>query len=587
MENSQLNDILLLLTAAVAMVVLVLRCQLPSILGYLALGVLLGPHGLGLVDNSPQFQYLAEFGVVFLLFMIGLEFSAPLLLRMRGAVFGLGGAQVLLTGAIAAAVALALGIGPAGAVVLGGVVAMSSTALVTRQLAHQGELHTRHGRNAMGILLFQDLMVIPLLMLLNGLSGPATTTSVVAVGAVLLRSLLVLIAILAIGRWVLRPLFVTVAGFRSTELFTLTALLVTLGAAGLTHHFGMSLALGAFVAGVMLSETEFRHQLEAEIRPFRDVLLGLFFVSMGMLINLRLLPEIWPWVLLLLAALLVFKFAVVVMLCRLTGATSVVALRTGLVLAQGGEFGFALLALAQQGEVLPADYTQVVLTALLVSMIVAPLLIRTNGALVARWLPRAAALSAQASAEEIATMAGDQTGHVIICGYGRVGQNIAHLVREAGMPFIALDMDAKLVANAVAQRLPVAYGDAANPDLLKAAGLARAAALLISLDEPDTALRILIQARQFNPSLPILVRARDTAHLASLRAAGATDVIPETMETSLALAFSLLVAVGMPADQARDRLGEVRRDHYRPLHPLIRGGGGHRPPPWRDDPPRP
>ncbi len=571
MDDSQLTDILLLLSAAVAMVVLALRCQLPSILGYLALGALMGPHGLGLVDNSPQFQYFAEFGVVFLLFMIGLEFSAPLLLRMRGAVFGLGGAQVLVTGSIAAAGALLLGLSLAGAVVLGGVVAMSSTALVTRQLAHQGELHARHGRNAMGILLFQDLMVIPLLMLLNGLSGPATDASALAVGTVLLRSLLVLVAILAIGRWVLRPLFRAVAGFRSTELFTLTALLVALGAAGLTHQFGMSLALGAFVAGVMLSETEFRHQLEAEIRPFRDVLLGLFFASMGMLVNPRLLPEIWPWVLLLLAALLVFKFAVVAVLCRLAGATSAVALRTGLVLAQGGEFGFALLALAQQGEVLPADYAQVVLTALLISMAVAPLLIRTNARLVARWLPQAAARGAQATAEDIAAMAKDRTRHVIICGYGRVGQNIGHLLQREQIPFIALDMDATLVANAVAQHLPVAWGDAANPDLLKAAGLARAAALLISLDDPDTARRVLLHARQFNPDLPILVRARDTTQLAQLRATGASDVIPETMETSLALAASLLLAVGVAEDRVQDRLGEARADYYRPLHPLIRG----------------
>ena len=321
MEYSYINEILVLLTVSLTVVVLFLRLNLPPILGYLVVGVLVGPYGFAWIDDTEHTRALAEFGVVFLLFTIGLEFSLPQLIRMKRIVLGLGGLQVFLTTAITAAVALYLGLPMEGALVLGGIIAMSSTALVIRQLTDQVELHTRHGRNAVGILLFQDVMVIPFLILVSRPAGAVDGMSFAVVLAALAKGLVALLVILALGRWGLRPLFRGIARFRSTELFTLTVLLVTLGAASITHEMGLSFALGAFLAGMMLSETEFRHEVEAEIRPFRDLLLGLFFITIGMLLNVRLLPEIWLPVLLLLFVLITFKLLLIAVLCRVMGGT--------------------------------------------------------------------------------------------------------------------------------------------------------------------------------------------------------------------------------------------------------------------------
>jgi len=571
MGYSYLNDILILFTAAVVVVVLFLRLRLPPILGYLSVGVLMGPYGLGLIADTGHTRAFAEFGVVFLLFTIGLEFSLPLLIRMKGAVLGLGGSQVVLSTAITAAVASYLGLSLENAVVLGGVVAMSSTALVTKQLREQVELHSRHGRNAVGILLFQDLMVIPFLILVASLSVPTVETPVVAVVTALGQGLFALVVILALGRWVLRPVFRGVAQFRSTELFTLTALLVTLGAAWITHRFGLSLALGAFVAGMMLGETEFRHQVEAEIRPFRDVLLGLFFITVGMLLNVHLLPQVWIWVLLLLAALVFFKLLLVVGLCRLAGWDTAVALRTGLVLAHGGEFGFAILALALSANLLQADFGQVVLAALLFSMALAPLVIRFNGRLAALFVPTASTTSRKALREQIAQTAHGLSDHVIICGYGRVGQNVARFLEDEGINFVAMDLDPVLVQNAVKAREPVSYGDAANIELLNAAGLSRAAALVVSVDDVKTALKILHKVRHIDRELPILVRTPDDSRLEQLQEAGATEVIPETMEASLMLSSHLLLMLKVPVSRVFDKIRQVRKDRYTLLRRLFPG----------------
>ena len=382
MDFSYLSDILILLATAVAVVSLCLRLHLPPILGYLTVGVVVGPHALAWIADAAHTRAFAEFGLVFLLFTIGLEFSLSLLVRMKAAVLGLGGLQVLLTTLIIAAVSyyyLTLSI--QGALVLGGIVAMSSTALVIRQLAEQQELHSPHGRNAVGILLFQDLAVIPFLILVAGPTGAMDTMPLLVVLAALAKGLLALLLILALGRWALRPLFRGIDRLGSTELFTLAVLLVALGAAGLTHQLGLSLALGAFLAGMMLGETEFRQQIEAVIRPFRDVLLGLFFITIGMLLDVQLLWAEAPRILLLLLVLMSFKWLLITGLCRLVGRNSITALRTGLVLAHGGEFGFAILALAFNSRLFPADLGQVVLTALLLSMGLAPLLIRVNGRL--------------------------------------------------------------------------------------------------------------------------------------------------------------------------------------------------------------
>ncbi len=571
MDNSFLNEILILFASAVAVVVLFLRIKLPPILGYLTLGLLVGPYGFALITDVEHTREFAEYGVVFLLFTIGLEFSLPLLIRMRGAVLGLGGFQVLFSTLATTALAMYLGFSIEVSLVLGGVVTMSSTALVIKQLTDQVELHSRHGRNAVGILLFQDIMVIPFLILVASLSNPSGDTPLISVLPALGQVLIALVVIFSLGRWVLRPLFRAVARYRSTELFTLTALTVTLGAAWITHQLGLSLALGAFIAGMMLGETEFRHQLEAEIRPFRDVLLGLFFVTIGMLLNIGLLPDIWPWVALLVVGIVLFKLLLITGLCRFAGWDSAVSLRTGMVLAHGGEFGFAILALALAANLLPGNSGQIVLATLLISMAIAPLIIKFNGKLVALILPKATAMSPQSIKAQISQTTDKLDKHVIICGYGRVGQNVANILQDEKFNFFAMDLDPVLVQNAIQAKDPVTYGDSANIDLLNAAGLSRASALVICLNEVDTSLKIIHNVRNINKEIPILVRTADDTHLSKLQQAGANEIIPETMEASLMLSSHLLVMLKVPVSQVFQKIYKIRKGRYELLRRVFPG----------------
>lgn len=540
MDYSYLNDTLIILASTVAVVVVFLRIGLPPILGYLSVGALIGPYGLALIFDIEHIRVLAEFGVVFLLFTIGLEFSVPLLIRMRGSALGLGGAQVLLTVALTAAVAMYFGFSIETALVLGGVVAMSSTALVIKQLADQVELHTRHGRNAVGILLLQDLMVVPMLILVASLSDQAAPTSAMTVLAAFGEGLLVLLLIFAFGHWVLRPLFREVAGFRSAELFTLTVLLVVLCSAWATHQIGLSFALGAFLAGVMLSETEFRHQVESEIRPFRDVLLGLFFISVGMMLNIRLIPDIWYWVLLLLTVLMVAKLLLVMGLCRLAGWNSAVSMRTGLILAHGGEFGFAILILALNANLFSADAAQIVLAALLFSIGLAPFILRYNGEITAFIMPAEIAVSRKKIKDQIIGTAHGLSHHVIICGFGRVGQNTMHLLNDEGIHCMAIDLDQERVKHATASKQPVYYGDASSLELLNACGLPRASAVVVSMGDFNTTMKILRRIRSVDAKLPVIVRARKEIHLYQLYQAEASDVAADTFDTSQMLTQEML-----------------------------------------------
>ncbi len=571
MDYSYLNEILILFAVAVGVVILCLRLNIPAILGYLTVGVVVGPYGLALIHDTEHTRELAEFGVVFLLFTIGLEFSLPQLIRMKSSVLGLGGTQVLFSTAITAGIATYLGLPLSSAILLGGIIAMSSTALVIRQLTDQAELHTRHGRNAVGILLFQDVMVIPFLILAAMLSGATEDTPMNALLMATGKGILALAVIFAVGHWLLPPLFRGVAKHRSAELFTLTALLVAISAAWLTSQLGLSLALGAFVAGMMLGETEFRHQIEAEIRPFRDILLALFFITIGMLFNVKLLPEIWFWVLLLVAGLVLLKAILITALCRLFKWDSAVSLRTGLVLAHGGEFGFAILTLALASDIFPSNYGQIVLAALLISMAVTPFLIRYNGLLAKKILPDATALSRHAIEEQAIDTTHGVENHVIICGYGRIGQNIARILESEKIPYVAMDLDPTLVQNAIKAKEPVTYGDSANLHLLEAVGLMKAAALVISVDDFNIALKIIHKVRQVNISIPILVRTADDAHLEALQKAGATEIIPETMEASLMISSHLLLMLKIPVSRVLHKIRTIRKNRYTVLHQLFPG----------------
>jgi len=569
MDSIAFQSILILLAVAFVLVAIFHYLRLPQILAYLTAGIVVGPHGVGWVAASSEWRYLAEFGLVFLMFTIGLEFSVSRLMSMKRAVFGLGGAQVLISGAAFAAAAVGLGVPRAGAIAIGGILAMSSTAIVVRLLMDQLEQHSRHGRNAIGVLLFQDLIVVPLLILIPAL-GDADAPLAANLGWAFVKGLLVLAVILALGRWTLRPLLHAVAATRLREYFMLAVLLLTLVAAAVTSMAGLSLALGAFLAGMMLAETEYRHQVEADILPFRDVLLGLFFVTVGMMLDVELVLRHWPLVLAGVVAILVFKTALIASLARVFGLETGVALRTGLVLSQVGEFGFALLLLARQHEVLAADHAQLVLAMIVLTMLCAPLIVWYNGRLVRKLVP-SYARSRAINLEAIRSEAQTRARHVIICGYGRSGQNLAWMLEQEKISSIALDLDPYRVRAARDAGKSVVYGDATRRDVLEAAGLARAAALVVSFNDTAIAQKILELARTLRPEMPVIVRTMDDADLERLMQAGATEVVPESLEGSLMMGSHVLMLLGVPMERIVQHVAEVRRSRYRMLRGFFHG----------------
>jgi len=571
MENSIFNAILILLVASVIVVTMFQRFRLPAVLAYLCVGVVIGPHGLAWIPDSEDTRLLAEFGVVFLLFTVGLEFSLKQMVAMRREVLGLGGAQVGLTTLFVACLGWFLGMTPAAAFVVGGVLALSSTAIVVQLLKERLELSSRHGRLAIGVLLFQDMAVIPFLILIPALAGHGESSIMLDMGLALLKGGLVVVAMLAIGHWLLRPLFHEIASSRSSELFTLTALLFTLAAAWVTHFFGLSLAFGAFLAGMMLGETEFRHQVESDIRPFRDVLLGLFFITIGMLLDLHRLPDIVHWVVLLLLAMIVFKTLLVMVISRFMGISIGVGMRTGLVLAQGGEFGFALLALALGGELLQPEEAQVILASVLISMFLTPALIHYNGRIAKRLCARSYDREREQMVDGLSASARGLNDHTIICGYGRVGQNIARFLEQENFDYLALDLDPLRVREAREAGERVNYGDSAHHKILEAAGLMRAKVLVISFENLYATLKVLAQVRQLRPDMPVLVRTADDANLDRLQQAGATEVIPETLEASLMLSSHLLVLLGVSVRQILHRVADVRSHRYQMLRGFFHG----------------
>ncbi len=573
---SSLDLALLYLVAAVLGVVACRMLRLPPMLGYLAVGVLIGPNMLGLAQDSAGIGYLAEFGVVFLMFVIGLEFNLPKLRSMRTLVFGLGLSQVALTiiaavagnallATLLAAQGIAWGLGWQSAVALGAALAMSSTAIIVKMMAERLELETPHGKRVMGVLLFQDLAVVPLLVLIPALGEPAgelaRALAIAGVKAAVLLALLLLG-----GQRLMRWWLTLVARQRSEELFVLNLLFVTLGLAWLTEHAGLSLALGAFIAGMLIAETEYKHQVETDIRPFHDVLLGLFFITIGMKLDWRPVWEQWHVVVLLSTVPVLFKFGLVTGLARLFGAPAGVALRCGLYLAQAGEFGFVLLTLAQQKALLPSALHSAVLAAMVLSMLATPLLVQYSNRIVMRlaasdWLLQSVALTS------IAKRAIHAEAHVIICGYGRSGQNLARLLETEHIPYMAMDLDPDRVRQAAAAGQSVVFGDAARLQSLMAAGLARATAVVVSYHDTASALKILRLVREHAPAVPVIVRTLDDSNLEALQAAGATEVVPEAIEGSLMMASHVLALVGVPMR----RVIRVVQDQRDARYGLLRG----------------
>ena len=570
---------LLYLLAAVMAVTACRWLKLPAILGYLVAGVLMEPHTLGLAygQDAESIRHLAEYGVVFLMFVIGLEFNLPKLRAMRRHVFGLGLAQVGLTMVLVALGGVALNawlssVWPFGwqtSLALAGALAMSSTAIVVKMMVDRLELDSLYGQRVMGVLLFQDLAVVWLLVLVPAL-GAAPETLLPSLLLAALKAAALITLLLWGGQRVMRWWLTLVARVKSEELFVLNLLLMTLGMAWLTEQAGLSLALGAFICGVLISETEFKVQVESEIRPFHDVLLGLFFITIGMLLDWRQVLMQWQLVLLLLVVPVLFKLVLVTVLARWTGASGGVALRTGLYLAQAGEFGFVLLSIARREGLVPIELFTPVLAAMVLSMLATPFIIMASNRIVMRlvaseWMQQSLQMTSIAQ-ETINTRA-----HVLIGGYGRSGQAMARLLEREGIPYVALDLDPDRVRQARAAGHAVVFGDAGKAQALIAAGLGRASAVAITFLEPHSVYKALHTVRTHAPSVPVLVRTQTDRDLDALRAAGATEVVPESLEGSLMLAGHALALMGVPMRRVIRVVQEQREARYGLLRGFFRG----------------
>ena len=565
-----LEVVLILLACAVLVIGLLRVIQLPTVLGYLAVGALVGPHGLHFMKESEGASHLAEFGVVFLMFSIGLEFSIARLFAMKRTVFGLGGLQVGASIALTVAIGLLTQLNFAQALALGGILAMSSTAILSKLLADRLELDSKHGRETMGVLLFQDIAVVPLLIIIPTLGKPAHEMMML-LGLAFFKIVVLLSLVLLFGQELMRKWFTLIAQRQSNELFMLNVLLITLGLAWLSQRVGLSMALGAFLAGMLISETQYRYQVEEDIKPFRDVLLGLFFITVGMVLDVPYIFKHFLSVLGAVAALLCAKFVIIALGSRFFMRSSPgTAVRTGLWLCAGGEFGFVLLSQVDDARLLKPALMQVVGAALVLSMLLAPLIVEVSEKIVLRfvaseWLLRSLELT------RVASQSMNAEGHVLICGYGRTGQYMARFFEEEHIHYVALDLDPERVHEASSAGDPVVFGDAARAETLLAAGIKRASALVISFNSVEHSLRVLAQSQRLRPELPVIVRTPDEIHMEKLLKEGAAEVVPDTFESSIMLASHALALVGVPLTRVIKHIRDIRNQRYALMRGFFHG----------------
>ena len=556
-----LNEVLILLFFSVLGVAIFQRLNFPSVLGYLVVGMLAGEHALGLIQDSHAIEQIAEIGVVFLLFTIGLEVSIPRLISMRRIVFGIGSAQVFVSTLSTIGIGMWLGLSWQAAFAVGGALTMSSTAIAVKQLTEQRELHSRHGNIALGVLLFQDLAVVPFLVLIPIFAMPEAGSTLLPILYALGKGALAFMVIYYAGQYLLRPAIRAVASTHSSELFTLFILLVALLAAWLTWELGLSLAMGAFLAGIMLAETEFQHHVEMEIRPFRDVLMGLFFISVGSQFDWAIIFSEPFAVLVLTLGLMFGKGMAIMLITRWAGFEKGVAIRAGLVLGQGSEFGFALLALSLSTGLLDIGLSQPIIAAIVISMGLSPMLIRKNEAIASRLAPDYVSRHKQAE-QDIEQACESLKGHVIISGFGRTGQNLAIFLKRLNIPFVALDLNTTLITEAWEAGDPVYYGDSSRSETLIQAGIYNAKALVITFPEVKTSEHISREVKRLRADLPLIVRTRDDRHLEQLLDSGADEVIPDTLESSMMLAQHTLSKLGLAQGAIDDMLADAREGQY-------------------------
>jgi len=564
-HSETLYDVLVFLAAAVVVVPAFRRMRTSPILGYLAVGVLVGPYGLAVIQDSEAAHTLAEFGVVFLLFMIGLELSVERLRALSRYVFGLGALQVVVTGCLIGGVAWFFGASGAAALIIGGGLALSSTAFVLQLLTEKHERSTEHGKIAFAVLLFQDLAIVPLLMLVTQLGeGGGSFLSVLSMA--IMKAALALTLVIVIGRRVLRPIYRIIAETRSSELFVAITLLVVLGIGWLMSLVGISMVLGAFLAGLLLSETEYRHQVEADIRPFRGILLGLFFITVGMSIDIALIKSELLLVGTIVVCLLAGKSVVIATLCKAFGVPMGNSLRVGMLLSQGGEFGFVLFLTASSLGLLEPQTTQILLASVTLTMIATPLM-AFAGHQVSRHLAR----GRNQGVVGIEELGEDMQGHVVIVGFGRVGQTVAKALSMSGISYMALDMDAARIEACRSKGMPVFFGDGSQIDVLHAAGARLARGAIVTIDQPEAADHIVSALHEFCPELPTFARASDLQHGRRLEKAGATQAVPETLEASLQLGAIAMASMGISSDEVQGIVDELRTDDYAKLEVLNSG----------------
>ena len=526
-------EVIVVLVAAVISVYLFQRFGFGAVLGYLVAGAVIGPSGFALVADVHTIQTLGELGVVFLLFMVGLELPFERIRVMQARTFALGAAQVFVTGLAIAGLAVLFGVPPVTAAVLGGALALSSTAIVLRMLVDRGELTSRFGRSCFAVLLVQDMMVGPFLVLALAL-GQGGEGLGLAVGAAVLKAVAAVMAILGIGRVVLRYVFEQVAAVRDPDVFIALSLVVVLASGLMTKMAGLSMAFGAFLAGMLLAETHYRHQVAADIQPFRGLLLGLFFMSVGMSVDFGLTVAKAGLVIGFAVGLIVLKAVILSGLGLIGGLRPAQAVNLGVLLSQGGEFAFVLLGVALGAGVVSAGVVQLMAVVVSLTMMVTPFL-ATLGRLLERQVERRTVVELETRPEE----AEELTNHVVIAGYGRVGAAVAAQLKAAGSDFIALDLDPHRIIEARAAGLPVYFGDATRPEILEAVHIERARALVVAVDNPQVALRTVAMVRYIFPELKIYARAHDDTHARDLARAGANTVVPEMVATGHQLAGSI------------------------------------------------
>ena len=567
--HGNLGSIVVLMAVAVITVWLFKRINLPPILAYLFCGILAGPDLLALFEHPEDMENFAELGVVFLLFSLGLEFSLSKMLAMRHLVFGVGLAQMLSTTLVFMGLAYLLGFDIKASFVIGGIIALSSTAIVIKQTSDLGILNTPRAQIAVSILLLQDLAVVPLLILVPLLAADSEQSLGIAISMAFLKGVLVVAILLSIGKWILPKVFSEVARTRTDELFVLTTIMVALMAAGLAFSFGLSMALGAFLAGMMLGESQYKHQLEADIRPFRDILMGLFFITIGMRLELHNLPEQIHWALLGLVIIVILKVVLIRISAVIFKLGKQNAWAAGLKLCQLGEFSFVLAALAVDHAILSSEQGSLLLTIGVMSMAITPWLVAKSPQIAKAISPES--MPDVKGLQQVSTQDKQLTDHVLIFGFGRVGQSVSRLLKIEAIPYMVVDSDPVRVQESQTAGEPVYFGDVKQKDILRSVGIERARLVLITFDQHEKAISVIHLVKSMYPDLPVVVRTRKDHRMQELLGAGASQVVPEILEGSLMLVTQVLQLSGVPMSRILKRVRKERKGHYANMHGFFPG----------------